>query len=55
MRLDLALQWLWYRPAAVAPIRPLTWELPYAASATLKRQKTKKRKKKKDSIRRVNL
>ena len=24
---------LWRRPAAAAPIRTLTWELPYAASA----------------------
>ena len=25
---DLALLWLWHRPAAVAPIQPLAWELP---------------------------
>ena len=31
--------WLWRRPAAVAPIRPLTWAPPYAAGAALKRQK----------------
>ena len=37
--LDLALQWLWYRPIAVAPIRPLAWEPPYAAGAALKREK----------------
>ena len=30
---------LWCRPAAVAPIRPLAWELPYAMGAALKRQK----------------
>ena len=29
------------KPAAVAPIRPLAWELPYAASASFKRKKTK--------------
>ena len=23
---DLALQWLWYRPVAIAPIQPLAWE-----------------------------
>ena len=40
---DLALLWLWCRPAAVAPIRPLAWELPYAAGVALKRQKTKKK------------
>ena len=36
--------WLWYRPAAAAPIWLLTWELLYAAGAALKR-KEKKRKK----------
>ena len=36
--LDLALMWLWRRPAAIAPIQPLAWEPPYAANATLKRQ-----------------
>ena len=39
--LDLALLWLWGRPAAVALIHPLAWELPYAAGAALKRQKQK--------------
>ena len=28
--------WLWHRQAAVAPIRPLAWELPYATGAALK-------------------
>ena len=42
--LDLALLWLWSRPAAAAPIRPLAWEPPYAAGAGLKRQKTEKKK-----------
>ena len=32
-------------PAAVAPIRPLAWELPYAAGVVLKRKKKRKRKK----------
>ena len=32
--------WLWHRPAAVAPTRPLTWELPYAVDVALKRRKT---------------
>ena len=40
---DPALLWLWHRPAAVAPIRPLDWELPQAASVALKRQKKKKK------------
>ena len=37
--LDLALLWLWRRPAAAAPIRPLAWELPYASGAALKEKK----------------
>ena len=28
--------WVWPRPAAVALIGPLAWELPYAALVTLK-------------------
>ena len=44
--LDLALLWLWHRPAATAQIRPLAWELPYALGAALKGQKTKKNKNK---------
>ena len=44
---DLALLWLWCRPAVVALIRPLAWELPYAMGAALKRQKDEKKKKKK--------
>ena len=32
---DLALLWLWCRPPAVAPIRPLAWEHPYATRAAL--------------------
>ena len=34
--LDLALLWLWGRQAAVAPIQPLAWELPYAVGVALK-------------------
>ena len=41
---DLALQWLWCRVAAVAPIQRLAWEPPYATNAALKRKKTKKKK-----------
>ena len=40
---DLVLLWLWCRPAAAAPIQPLTWELPYAMGAALKRQKKTKK------------
>ena len=35
---DPSLLWLWCRPAAAVPIRPLAWELPYALAAALKRQ-----------------
>ena len=49
---DPALLWLWWRPAATAPIGPLAWELPYAMGAALKkRQKTEdKRQRKKKNI-----
>ena len=30
---DPELLWLWLRPVATAPIRPLAWEPPYAAEA----------------------
>jgi len=30
------------RPAALAPIRPLAWELPYAAGVALEKKKKKK-------------
>ena len=36
--------WLWRRPAATPPIRPLAWEPPYASGVALKRQKRKKKK-----------
>jgi len=42
---DPVLLWLWCRAAAVAPIRPLAWEPPYARGVALKRPKKKKRKK----------
>ena len=35
---DPVLLWLWCRQGAVAPIRPLAWELPYAAGAALARE-----------------
>ena len=40
---DLVLLWLWLWPAAVALIRSLAWEPPYAVGAALKIQKKKKR------------
>ena len=41
-RHSLDLVWLWRRLAAVAPIRPLAWEPPYAAGAALKNNNDKK-------------
>ena len=43
---NLALLWLWHRPAAAALIRPLAWEPPYLAGTALKSQKKKKKKSK---------
>ena len=39
------LLWLWHRPEATAPIRPLAWETPYAAGVALRKTKKKKKKK----------
>ena len=36
---DPVLLWLWCRLAAVAPIHPLAWELPYAKGVALKSKK----------------
>ena len=36
---DLALLWLWHRSTTAALIGPLVLELPYAASAVLKKKK----------------
>ena len=41
-RLDLALLWLWCRPADAALIPPLAWELQYATHTALKIGKTNK-------------
>ena len=38
---DPTLLWLWYRPAAIALIRPLAWEPPYARAALKSRKKIK--------------
>ena len=38
----LALLWLWCRLAAIPPIRPPAWELPYAAGVALKSIKINK-------------
>ena len=48
MSSDPTLLRLWHRPAATAPIRPLSWEPPHATGVALeiaKRQKKKKKKK----------
>ena len=42
--LDVALLWLWCRPAAVTPIQPLTWKLPYATGMALKSRKKERKK-----------
>ena len=50
---DPELLWLWHRPVARAPIRPLAWEPPYAAGAAqemAKRQTKKEKEKEKESI-----
>ena len=39
---DPVLLWLWCRLEAVAPIRPLAWERPYAACVALKKKKKKR-------------
>ena len=44
---DPVLLWLWHRLAAIALIRPLAWEPPYAAGAALKKTKNIKNKNKK--------
>ena len=42
---DPTLLWLWCRPAAVALIQPLAWEVPYAIGGGPRKQKKKKKKK----------
>ena len=41
--LDPELLWLWRRPGATAPIRPLAWDPPYASGVALKKKKRKKK------------
>ena len=36
--------WLWHRPEATAPIQPLAWEPPHAASVALIRKERKKKR-----------
>ena len=44
---DPALLWLWCRPAATAPIRPLAWEPPYATVGAAQEMAKRPKKKKK--------
>ena len=44
---DRMLLWVWHRPAALALIRPLAWELTDTVGETLKNVKKKKKKKEK--------
>ena len=53
LRLGLDVVWLWHRPEAVAPVRPL-WELQYATGPKPKKLKKKKKKKKKEKKRKGN-
>ena len=39
---DPTLLWLWYRPAAAAPIQALAWELPYVCHRCCPKKKKKK-------------
>ena len=48
---DPALLWLWRRPVATAPIRPLAWEPPYAMGAAQEKAKRPKKRKKKRILR----
>ena len=43
--MDPALLWFWRRLVAIAPIRPLAWDPPYAARAALEKAKRPKKKK----------
>ena len=52
---DLALLWLWCKLAAAASIRPLAWELPYAACAAPKSRKKKSKKKWKKEEKKLHL
>jgi len=46
----LLLLWLWRGSAAVAPIRILAWEPPYAPGVALEKTRKKKKRKKEKKI-----
>ena len=54
---DPVLLWLWLWLAAVAPIRRLAWEPPYATDVALKgkKKKRKKEKRKRKKMKKRNL
>ena len=52
---DLTLLWLWCRPAATAPIRPLAWELPYAISVALKNKNKNKKQNNKNKRQKLEI
>ena len=52
--LDPELLWLWCRPAAVAPIRPLACKPPYATGGAPEKTKRKKNPKNKNHTPRLN-
>ena len=45
MQLGFGLLWLWCRPVATAPIRPITWEPPYAVGTAHTHKKKRPKKK----------
>ena len=47
---DPALLWLWRRPVATAPIRPLAWEPPYAEGAAQEMAKRQQQQQKETEI-----
>ena len=51
---DLALLWLWGRPAATALNRPLAWEPPYAMGVALEKAKRQKSKTKTETNKQKN-
>ena len=51
-QLGSLLLWLWCKPAAAAPIRPLAWEPPYAVGAAL--EKTKDKNKQTDKTKKIS-
>ena len=51
--LDLALLWLWHRPAAAALIHPLAWKLPYDTGVAQKKTKTKNKPKNSKKLRQL--